>query len=76
MKIIKLLALAAALFAVYGFAGRSPAVPDGASAGVGRDKNKPAAVDRKVDGVSSASRKKRKRPRRNAPAEVQSQAGA
>ena len=64
MKAFKLLALAAALFAVYGFAGRSPAVPDGVNAGVGKAGDKPAAVGRKVDGVSSASRKKRKHSRR------------
>lgn len=64
MKAFKLLALAAALFAVYSFASRSSAVPDGASAGVGQAGDKPAAVGRKVDGVSSASRKKRKHSRR------------
>ncbi len=70
MKAFKLLAMAAALFAVYGFA----RVADDAS-GVGQDRGRPAAVDRKVDGVSSASRKRRKHSRK-APADVQRKAGA
>ena len=64
MKAFKLLVLVAALFAVYGLASRSSAVPDGVKAGVGKAGDKPAAVGRKVDGVSSASRKKRKHSHR------------